>query len=109
VVEGEADLETALVRDAKTGLWVLPATEAAIPYDLFSRPECDALFRRLAERFDYVLLDTPPILGVADARILAGKADRVLYVCSGTRPRCAPPSRPCRSCATAAPTSPAAC
>jgi Mrp family chromosome partitioning ATPase len=50
-----------------------------IPYDLFSRPECDALLRRAAERFDYVLLDTPPILGVADARILAGKVDRVLY------------------------------
>lgn len=80
VVEGEADLEQALVRDARTGLWILPAAEGVVPYDLFSRPECDAVLRRLAERFDYVLLDTPPILGVADARILAGKADRVLYV-----------------------------
>jgi succinoglycan biosynthesis transport protein ExoP len=80
VVDGEATLEQALVRDAKTGLWVLPATEGAIPYDLFSRPECDAMLRRLAERFDYVLLDTPPVLGVADARIIAGKVDRVLYV-----------------------------
>ena len=80
VVDGEAPLEQALVRDARTGLWVLPAAQGPIPYDLFSRPECDALLRRLAERFDYVLLDTPPILGVADARIIAGKVDRVLYV-----------------------------
>ena len=27
-----------------------------------------------------MILDTPPILGVADARILAAKADRVLYL-----------------------------
>ena len=80
VVEGAADLDAVLARDPRTGLWVLPAAEGPIPYDLFSRPECDALLRRLAERFDYVLLDTPPILGVADARILAGKVDRVLYV-----------------------------
>jgi Mrp family chromosome partitioning ATPase len=27
-----------------------------------------------------VILDAPPLLGVADARIVAAKADRVLYV-----------------------------
>ena len=40
----------------------------------------DQVLSSLAEAFDYVILDAPPLLGVADARILAAKADRVLYV-----------------------------
>jgi succinoglycan biosynthesis transport protein ExoP len=80
VIDGEVSLEEAMVHDPRTGLWILPAASGPIPYDLFSRPESDALLRRLAEQYDYVILDTPPILGVADARILASKVDRVLYV-----------------------------
>ena len=34
----------------------------------------------LKERYDYVLLDSPPILGVTDAAILASEADGVLLV-----------------------------
>lgn len=81
VVEGSAGLDETLVVDPRTGLWILPAAGGQkIPHDLFSSPACDALLRRLAERFDHVILDTPPILGVADARILAAKVDQVLYV-----------------------------
>lgn len=81
VIDGEVSLEQALVYDARTGLTVLPAAGGhPIPYDLFGSPQCDALLRRLAEQYDYVILDTPPILGVADARILAAKVDKVLYV-----------------------------
>jgi len=81
VIEGKATLEQALVRDADSGAWILPAAAATPPhYDLFSRPEADRLFRDLAGRFDQVVLDLPPVLGVADARILAAMADRVLYL-----------------------------
>jgi capsular exopolysaccharide synthesis family protein len=78
VVEGSLPLEDALQFDDASGLWLLPATPDAVPEDLFSRPEIDALFERLSREFDYVLLDTPPILGVADARIVSAKADQVL-------------------------------
>jgi len=80
VVQDKASLEQALVHDPKSDCFVLRATGKSIPYDLFSKPETDALFATLQERFDYVILDSPPILGVADARILAAKADRVLYL-----------------------------
>jgi succinoglycan biosynthesis transport protein ExoP len=79
VTAGSATLEEAMIHDARTGLWILPCAEGAIPYDLFTKPELDAVFEKLKEQFDYVILDSPPILGVADARILATKADRVLY------------------------------
>jgi capsular exopolysaccharide synthesis family protein len=80
VVENKAPLSEALVHDPKSNCYVLPAAGKSIPYDLFSNPETDDVLRDLAERFDYVILDAPPILGVADARILAGKADKVLYL-----------------------------
>jgi capsular exopolysaccharide synthesis family protein len=80
VVQDKVPLTEALVHDPKSNMFVLPAAGKSIPYDLFSNPETDEVLRELSEKFDYVLLDAPPILGVADARILAGKADRVLYL-----------------------------
>jgi capsular exopolysaccharide synthesis family protein len=81
VVEEKFPLQRALVRDTKSNVWILPASsQRDIPHDLFSKPEMDQVLRNLAEAFDYVILDAPPLLGVADARILASKADRVLYV-----------------------------
>lgn len=80
VVEDQARLSEALVHDPKSNMFVLPAGGKSTPYDLFSTPEADEVLRELCDQFDYVILDAPPILGVADARILAGKADRVLYL-----------------------------
>ena len=80
VVQDKVPLEEALIHDPKSNCYVLPAAGKSTPYDLFSNPETDAVLRKLADDFDYVILDAPPILGVADARILAAKADRVLYL-----------------------------
>jgi Mrp family chromosome partitioning ATPase len=41
----------------------------------------------LAERFDIVLLDSPPVLPVADALILSGYADAVLLVVASGQTR----------------------
>lgn len=80
VVEGKASLAEALVHDPKSNCYILPAAGRSIPYDLFSNPETDEVLRELARQFDYVILDAPPILGVADGRILAAKADRVVHL-----------------------------
>jgi succinoglycan biosynthesis transport protein ExoP len=80
VVQDKIPLSEALVHDPKSNCYVLPAAGKSVPYDLFSNPETDEVLRQLSEQFDYVILDAPPILGVADARILAAKADRVLYL-----------------------------
>ncbi|HVI33295.1 GumC family protein [Phenylobacterium sp.] len=80
VVQDKVPLSEALVHDPKTNLFILPAAGKSVPYDLFSNPDTDDVLRELANQFDYVILDAPPILGVADARILAAKADRVLYL-----------------------------
>jgi capsular exopolysaccharide synthesis family protein len=80
VVQDKVPLSEALIHDEKSNCFVLPAAGKSVPYDLFSNPETDEVLRQLCEQFDYVILDAPPILGVADARILAAKADRVLYL-----------------------------
>lgn len=81
VVDEKFPVQRALIRDAKSNAWILPASgQRDIPHDLFGRPEADQVLRSLADAFDYVILDAPPLLGVADARILAAKADCVLYV-----------------------------
>ncbi|WP_310541738.1 AAA family ATPase [Phenylobacterium sp.] len=80
VVENGVPVREALIHDPKTNLFILPASGKSVPHDLFSDPRTDAVLRSLANQFDYVILDTPPILGVADARILAAKADLVLYI-----------------------------
>jgi succinoglycan biosynthesis transport protein ExoP len=74
-------LDEALIFDERSGAWVLPVVpREGVPENIFSTRQADALFNTLAQRFDHVILDTPPLLGVADARILATKADKVLFV-----------------------------
>jgi capsular exopolysaccharide synthesis family protein len=81
VIEGKAKLQDALMRDDASGAWILPTLPiGAMPHELFSDPRADEVFKQLAEQFDHVILELPPVLGLADARILAVKADRVLYV-----------------------------
>src|SRR6185312_7005916 len=80
-VKRNLPLNDVLVLDPRSGAWVLPvARHEGVAEDLFSTKQADALFRLLAQRFDHVILDTPPLLGVADSRILATKADKVLFV-----------------------------
>ncbi|MBV9991142.1 MAG: AAA family ATPase [Alphaproteobacteria bacterium] len=81
VVSKAVSIEQALTYDAKTGIWYLSAHLAdALSAELFSSSGIDGLLKTLAERFDRIVIDTPPLLGFADGRILAAKADRVLYV-----------------------------
>lgn len=50
------------------------------PFTLLSSPRLDGLLTEMRERYDYVLVDTPPIVPVADGRVLSRAADGVLMV-----------------------------
>src|SRR5690625_122652 len=50
------------------------------PAELLLQPEMEDLITHLKERFDYIILDTPPIGIVADAQVIGGFADTSLYV-----------------------------
>lgn len=81
VLNGTAALENALVHDVPSGAYVLPLTESAFtPKDVFSSRAMDTLLQTLKDNFDLVILDTAPVLAVADTRILAAKADTVVFL-----------------------------
>lgn len=50
------------------------------PAEVLSSPIASDLLRRLRSEFEYVLVDSPPLLSVADSRILATITDAVVLV-----------------------------
>lgn len=80
VLAGECRLEDALRPGPVEGLTVLsgPALGGAAA-DVLGGPAMRGVLDALRARFDLVVVDTPPVLPVADARILAPLADAVLY------------------------------
>ncbi|OYW16523.1 MAG: lipopolysaccharide biosynthesis protein [Novosphingobium sp. 12-64-8] len=85
VLRGTATLDEALVIDPATGLSILPLA-AGTPDDANDAPELltgaemDRLLAVARERFDAVILDTAPVLPIADARLVLGKADASVFV-----------------------------
>lgn len=81
VLSGEATLDEALVEDPQTGLKILPLNAVTFtPRDVFASEAFAALLDTLRDKFDQVVLDTPPILAVADTREIAARADAVIMV-----------------------------
>lgn len=89
VLAGELPLDQALTPIADfEGLWSL-STRSVVsnPTELLSSRRARDLFGELAERFDLVLIDSPPVLPVADAMILTSYADGVLLVVASGQTR----------------------
>lgn len=81
VLNGEAKLGEALVRDAASGAYVLPlATAGAPPNLVFGTPAADRLLADLRQEFDLIILDTPPVLATSEARDIVAKADGVIFL-----------------------------
>lgn len=81
VLAGEAPLEDALVKDELTGMLILPLNQSRlVPHGLMDGEAADALLAKLREKFDLVVLDTTPVLPLADTRIMATKVDVVVFV-----------------------------
>jgi exopolysaccharide transport family protein len=80
VLNGVCTLDQALVTDA-SGAHVLPLAKSAYtPRDVLGSPAMLRLLQELRQRFDVVLLDTAPLLAIADTRVLAPHADAVVML-----------------------------
>ncbi len=88
ILKQEASLDVA-VQDSKIrGVKVLTSGPLpSNPAELLGSPEMFALIRYLAQQFDLVLLDTPPLLTVADAAVLAPAVDGVMLVVARAQAR----------------------
>ena len=76
VLNNKLPLTEALVTDELTQLRILGVSDAPKDgRDILNAQAVRALLDRLSEDFDFIVIDTPPVLGVADARAVASCAD----------------------------------
>jgi capsular exopolysaccharide synthesis family protein len=66
--------------DCSTLHFIVPVTLPQNPPFLLSQPEIRELLEYLRKRYDWVLIDTPPIGSVTDPIIIASMVDAVLFV-----------------------------
>lgn len=88
VLAGTADWNKAMIRDPDSGLYCLPARGgSANPQHLLESAGLKDLLTEVAKAFDLVIIDSPPVMRVADPILLAGVADAVIMVVSWKRIR----------------------
>ena len=81
LLTGAAGTEEVVQSTEIPGLSVLPAGPlSASPSDLLASPRMQLLLEEWKHAYDYVVIDTPPILAVTDASILSRLADETLLI-----------------------------
>jgi capsular exopolysaccharide synthesis family protein len=81
VLRGEAKLEDVVVPVKESGAFVIPAGKAVRdPADLLASEAMAQLLSRLTGAYELVIVDSPPVMSVADACGLAGLVEHTLFV-----------------------------
>jgi succinoglycan biosynthesis transport protein ExoP len=81
---GNPDWQSLLSHPAPIGLSVLPSGPVPPnPADLLSSEYMPGLIREAAKEYKFIVLDSPPLLNLADSRILATLVDGVILVVGG--------------------------
>ncbi len=80
LMRNESSAEDVIRPTSVNNLWVITAGE----YDeralsLLARPEARSLFDRLLEQFDFIVVDSAPVLPVADTLLLGQHVDAALF------------------------------
>lgn len=76
---GVSELEDAVVTTAQALLHLVGSGEAPRnPADLLASARFDELLEQAGRQYDRILVDSPPVLAAADARILAAKCDATM-------------------------------
>lgn len=88
VLIGRYELDDVLQEWGAHGLRVLPAGSIPPnPSELLGSAQMQLLIETLTSRYDYVLIDAPPVLPVADAALLGAITNGVLMVVAAKRSR----------------------
>ena len=82
VLAGDEPLAEFLLRDEKGKVDVIPAGTAkyANATDIFSSHRMKEIVGMLKSIYDLIIIDTPPVMAVADARIIGRIVDKTLFV-----------------------------
>jgi protein-tyrosine kinase len=80
-LRGKASLTQVIRRIASTNLHIMTSGESVPnPLELLNLKECRQLLDSLREHFDWVILDSPPLLFAADGNLLATMCDSTILV-----------------------------
>lgn len=82
-LEKNRPLEECITRNLVPGLDILPTGPMVNkPTELISGAKFSSLVDSLREKYDYILLDAPPILPVVDSLVMASLSDVVVFTAS---------------------------
>lgn len=81
VIAGDAEVLDAVQQTPVKNLWAMPCgARPHNPSDLLTSPRFKELIDLVRDQYDFVIIDTPPILAVTDSSVVAPRADAVLLV-----------------------------
>jgi len=81
VLAGTCSLKQAVIQDSISSAYFLPiSTQAVGVNDVLTNASMDGLLSELRKLFDFIIIDTAPVLAIAETRVLVTKADCVLYL-----------------------------
>ena len=89
VLEGERSVDSCLHRVGEIPLWILPSGVASgRMLELSDIHRISGMLTELKKQYEYIIIDAPPILPLADMHMLGGMADTlVLVIRAGLTPR----------------------
>lgn len=77
---GADNLDKALHETEHQGLWIMTAgPQPPNAADLLTGERLSLLIEQLQDRFDHVIVDSPPMIGLADAPLVAAAVESVVY------------------------------
>ncbi|MFZ2726918.1 MAG: polysaccharide biosynthesis tyrosine autokinase [Methylococcaceae bacterium] len=82
IMSQDTRLADFMYKDKKTNLLIMPKGGADYinPADIFASHRMAVLLQTLKQQFDLIIFDTPPVMAVADARVLASLVDKTIFV-----------------------------
>lgn len=80
ILVGKSDLKSVTKKIEESLFLITAGTIPPNPSEILGSSAMEDLIEELSTNFDYIILDTPPVLPVSDALLLASKADATLMV-----------------------------
>ena len=78
---GRAKVNEVVQKTSTSNLWVMPAgPNPPNPAELLGSTRLVELLRALSEHFDWIVLDSPPVMAVTDASVIAHRTTGIIFV-----------------------------
>lgn len=86
ILSGQISLEEGIQKSDRDNIdFIVAGNIPPNPTELIDSPQIPAMLTHLRETYDVLLIDSPPVLGLADAVILSSKVEATVYVIESGR------------------------